>query len=79
MKIATIGTGNLGCSVAKDLINTDAITSLYLTKRNMGSVQNFVGHQNVYLTRYNREAMKYSDMLIFDSRNDFFFQQNLSD
>ena len=32
MKIAIIGTGNLGKSIAKGLITNNAITSLYLTK-----------------------------------------------
>ncbi|MDB2494106.1 NAD(P)-binding domain-containing protein, partial [Flavobacteriaceae bacterium] len=35
MKIAIIGTGNLGSSIAKGLITNNAITTLYLTKRNL--------------------------------------------
>ena len=34
MKIAIIGAGNLGKSIAKGLITNNAITTLYLTKRN---------------------------------------------
>jgi pyrroline-5-carboxylate reductase len=65
MKIAIIGTGNLGCSIAKGLITTNAITSLYLTKRNLDSIKDFEGYKNVYLTTDNQEAVKNSDILIF--------------
>ena len=65
MKIAIIGTGNLGCSIAKGLITTNAITSLYLTKRNLASIQDFEGYKNVFLTTDNKEAVKNSDILIF--------------
>jgi pyrroline-5-carboxylate reductase len=65
MKIAIIGTGNLGCSIAKGLITTDAITSLYLTKRNLDDIRNFEGYKNVTLTTDNQEAVKNSDILIF--------------
>ena len=40
MKIAIIGTGNLGKSIAKGLITTNAITTLYLTKRNLDPLKN---------------------------------------
>lgn len=65
MKIAIIGTGNLGCSIAKGLITTNAITSLYLTKRNLASIKEFEGYANVHLTTDNIEAVKNSDILIF--------------
>ncbi|NRB82286.1 MAG: pyrroline-5-carboxylate reductase [Winogradskyella sp.] len=65
MKIAIIGTGNLGKSIAKGLITTDAITSLYLTKRNLSDIQSFKGYKNVFLTSDNIEAVKHSDILIF--------------
>ena len=65
MKIAIIGTGNLGCSIAKGLITTNAITSLYLTKRNLASIKEFEGYANVHLTTDNVEAVKNSDILIF--------------
>ena len=65
MKIAIIGTGNLGKSIAKGLITTDAITSLYLTKRNLSELQAFEGYKNVYITSDNIEAVKQSDILIF--------------
>jgi pyrroline-5-carboxylate reductase len=65
MKIAIIGTGNLGCSIAKGLITTNAITTLYLTKRNLDDIKEYKGYKNVFLTTINSEAVKNSDILIF--------------
>lgn len=65
MKIAIIGTGNLGCSIAKGLITTNAITTLYLTKRHLNSIKEFEGYKGVTLTSNNAEAVKNSDILIF--------------
>ena len=65
MKIAIIGTGNLGSSIAKGLINANAITSLYLTKRNLDSIKEFEGYQNVILTTDNKKAVQNSVILIF--------------
>ncbi|MGB6269241.1 MAG: pyrroline-5-carboxylate reductase [Olleya sp.] len=65
MKTAIIGTGNLGKSIAKGLITNNAITTLYLTKRNLEGIQEFEGYKNVYLTTDNTEAVKQSDILIF--------------
>lgn len=65
MKIAIIGTGNLGKSIAKGLITNNAITSLYLTKRNLDEIAEFDGYKNVYLTSKNIEAVQKSDILIF--------------
>ncbi|QMU64668.1 MAG: pyrroline-5-carboxylate reductase [Flavobacteriaceae bacterium] len=65
MKIAIIGAGNLGCSIAKGLITTNAITSLYLTKRNLDHIRTFEGYKNVVITTDNRKAVKKSDILIF--------------
>ncbi|WP_347922850.1 pyrroline-5-carboxylate reductase [Pontimicrobium sp. SW4] len=65
MKIAIIGTGNLGKSIAKGLITTNAITSLYLTKRDLDSIKEFEGYKNVFLTVDNTEAVKNSDIIIF--------------
>ena len=41
MKIAIIGTGNLGLSIAKGLLINDSITTLYLTKRNPDSLKDW--------------------------------------
>lgn len=65
MKIAIIGTGNLGQSIAKGLISTNAITTLYLTKRNLEAIQKFEGNQNVTITSDNVLAIQKSDILIF--------------
>lgn len=65
MKIAIIGTGNLGKSIAKGLIINNAITSLYLTKRNLDSINEFEGYKNVFITKDNLEAVEKSDILIF--------------
>jgi pyrroline-5-carboxylate reductase len=65
MKIAIIGTGNLGYSIAKGLITTNAITSLYLTKRHLESIQEFEWYKNVTLTTDNTLAVQESDILIF--------------
>ena len=43
MKIAIIGTGNLGGSIAKGLITNNAITTLYLTRRNVKDLADFEG------------------------------------
>ena len=64
MKIAIIGTGNLGKSIAKGLITSNAITSLYLTKRNLESIKEFEGYKNVFLTSNNSEAIQNSDIII---------------
>lgn len=64
MKIAIIGTGNLGKSIAKGLITTNAITTLYLTKRNTDSIAEFDGYKNVNLTTDNTLAVKNSDIII---------------
>ena len=65
MKIAIIGTGNLGKSIAKGLITNNAITTLYLTKRNTESISEFEGYKNVTITNDNALAVQQSDILIF--------------
>lgn len=65
MKIAIIGTGNLGKSIAKGLITSNAITTLYLTKRHLNSISEFEGYKNVFLTSDNIVAVQQSDILIF--------------
>ena len=65
MKIAIIGTGNLGSSIAKGLITNNAITTLYLTKRNVSGLTDFEGYKNVFLTADNTKAIHQSDIIIF--------------
>lgn len=64
MKIAILGTGNLGKSIARGLINTNAITTLFLTKRNTESLSEFEGYKNVTLTADNLVAVEKSDIII---------------
>jgi len=65
MKIAIIGTGNLGLSIAKGLVENNAYTTLYLTKRNIESITEWSGYDNVKITTDNSEAVTESDILIF--------------
>ncbi|MFC4635024.1 pyrroline-5-carboxylate reductase [Dokdonia ponticola] len=65
MKIAIIGTGNLGQSIAKGLVTNQELTSLYLTKRNLTELKEFEHYKNVVLTQDNSEAVQHTDVLIF--------------
>lgn len=65
MKIAIIGTGNLGLSIAKGLIVNNSITSLYLTKRNPEALSEWTNYKTIFATSDNKAAVKASDILIF--------------
>ncbi len=65
MKIAIIGAGNLGLSIAKGILHSNGATSMYLTKRNTDSIKDFEKYGNVVVTSDNLEAVKQSDVLIF--------------
>ncbi len=65
MKIAILGAGNLGLSIAKGLIVSNAYTSLYLTKRNLSEIEEYGNYQKVSVTSNNVEAVRNSDILIF--------------
>lgn len=65
MKIAIIGTGNLGLSIAKGLVINNTYTTLYLTKRNLDVLSSWKEYKNVYITQDNKEAVQKSDILIF--------------
>ena len=65
MKIAIIGTGNLGSSIAKGLINNKSFTSLYLSDKNTANVDGFKTVENVTITNDNLLAVEQSDMVIF--------------
>lgn len=65
MKIAIIGTGNLGLSIAKGLLVNNTITTLYLTKRNPEVLMDWNKSKQVTVTKDNREAVSNSDILIF--------------
>jgi pyrroline-5-carboxylate reductase len=65
MKIAIIGSGNLGLSIAKGLVYNNTYTSLYLTKRDLSLIENWKEYNNVKITSDNKEAVKNSDIIIF--------------
>lgn len=65
MKIAIIGTGNLGSAVAKGLIKNKTFTSLFLSDKNTANVSNFSSEPYVTVTNDNVTAVKNSDILIF--------------
>jgi pyrroline-5-carboxylate reductase len=65
MKVAIIGAGSLGQSIAKGLLKNKVISSLYLTKRNIDSIKGFNESSEVILMSDNKEAIKNSDILIF--------------
>ena len=65
MKIAIIGTGNLGSSIAKGLIGNKSFTSLYLSDKNTTAVKAFDNEDYVYITNNNVEAVEQSDIVIF--------------
>ena len=48
MKIAIIGAGNLGVSIAKGLIFSNAFTTLYLSKRKVEDIQDFEEYAKVH-------------------------------
>ncbi|WP_350286318.1 pyrroline-5-carboxylate reductase [uncultured Croceitalea sp.] len=65
MKLAIIGTGNLGLSIAKGILHSNGATTMYLTKRNTAQIKDFEKYGNVTVTSDNTEAVKNSDILIF--------------
>ncbi|MBT8316411.1 MAG: pyrroline-5-carboxylate reductase [Lutibacter sp.] len=66
MKIAIIGTGNLGYSIAQGILSQDNFTldNLYLTKRNKSSLSSFEKFPKVKISSNNKEAIQYSDVII---------------
>ena len=65
MKIAIIGSGNLGLSIAKGLVYNNTYTSLYLTKRDLSSIEKWEEYNNVKITTDNQKAVKNADIVIF--------------
>ncbi len=65
MKIAIIGAGNLGLSIANGILNSNGATTMYLTKRETKSILDFEKHNTVTVTNDNRLAIQNSDILIF--------------
>lgn len=65
MKVAIIGAGSLGQSIAKGLLSNKVVSSLYLTKRNTDSIKGFSDNKKVTLTSDNKEALKNATILVF--------------
>ena len=65
MKVAIIGAGNLGLSIAKGILHSNGATSMYLTKRNTKQIAHFEKYGNVSVNADNRAAVSESDILIF--------------
>lgn len=66
MKIALIGVGNLGLSIAQglvDQVNFD-VEQLVLTKRNVSNLDGWKKHPHVLVTPSNVDAVKASDIII---------------
>ena len=65
MKIAIIGAGNLGISIAKGVLHSNGATTMHLTKRHPDSIRHFENYGNVTVGSDNAKAVKESDVLIF--------------
>ncbi|MHB0756111.1 pyrroline-5-carboxylate reductase [Polaribacter sp. M15] len=65
MKVAIIGAGSLGQSIAKGLLSEKVVSCLYLTKRNTSSLDAFQRYPEVTLTSNNTLAVENTDIVIF--------------
>lgn len=66
MKIALIGVGNLGLSIANGLVNQTGfeVEQLVLTKRNVSNLDEWKKHDHVMVTPRNIDAVRASDIII---------------
>tara|TARA_R110001583_G_scaffold49255_5_gene154221 strand:- start:522 stop:1316 length:795 start_codon:yes stop_codon:yes gene_type:complete len=66
MKIAILGTGNLGYSIAVGLLTQDnfKLKNLYLTKRNTEALESWNKLPNVKISTDNKKAVRFSDVVI---------------
>jgi len=66
MKIAIIGTGNLGYSIALGILTQDKFKfeNLFLTKRNTESLKKWENLNNVTISSDNKKAVQSSDVII---------------
>lgn len=65
MKIAIIGTGNLGNSIANGIVNNNVkFQSLYLTKRKIAELSVWENIPKVKITSNNVEAVKNSEIIL---------------
>jgi pyrroline-5-carboxylate reductase len=65
MKIAIIGVGNLGLSIAKGIINSELASHLYLTKRNINEISHLAEEGKVTIGSDNRAAVAAAEVVIF--------------
>lgn len=65
MKIAILGTGNLGESIAKGIIDQHLASVLWLTKRHTGAIEQYLSHKTVSVTSDNIKAVENAEILIF--------------
>lgn len=66
MKIAILGAGNLGLSIAKGILESESsfCRSLYVTKRNPASLQAFAKYPQAKIGSDNLEAVQNSEVII---------------
>ena len=66
MKIAILGTGNLGYSIALGLLSQSdfKLKNLYLTKRNITSLDSWSKLPNIKISTDNKKAVRFSDVII---------------
>ena len=66
MKIAIIGTGNLGYSIAMGILSQDSFKfkHLYLTKRNTTPLMKWEKLSKVKISTDNKKAVRFSDVII---------------
>lgn len=66
MKIAILGTGNLGYSIATGILSQNEfnVNNLYLTKRNLSSLKKIDKFPNVNISADNKKAIMFSDVII---------------
>ena len=65
MKVAIIGAGSLGQSIAKGLLKNKAVSAICVTKRNLDSIKEFNKYKKTTLTSDNEKAVKNADVIIF--------------
>lgn len=65
MKIAIIGTGNLGSAIAKGVIEKKSFTALYLSDKNTRQVDAYNSTEGVVVTNNNALAVKEAEVIIF--------------
>lgn len=74
MKIAIIGAGNLGISIAEGVLHSNGATTMHLTKRHPDTIRNYEKYGNVTVSSDNSLAVKESDILIFSVQPGHFEQ-----